>query len=56
MKDELGRKITKKIVGLRVKTYSHLIDDSIENKKSKKHNKENLNLIIMKSVSKQQNL
>ena len=36
MKDELGRKSWKKIVGLRVKTYSYLIDDSIENKKSKK--------------------
>ena len=50
MKDELGRKSWKKIVGLRVKTYSYLIDDSIENKKSKKHNKENLNLRIMKIV------
>ena len=28
MKDELGRKIVRKFVGLRAKTYSYLIDDS----------------------------
>ena len=33
MKDELGRKIMKKFVGLSEKTYSYLIDDSSEDKK-----------------------
>ena len=32
MKDYLGRKIMKKYVGLRTKTYSYLIDDSSEDK------------------------
>ena len=35
MKDEFGRKIMKKFFGLRAKTYSHLIDDSSEDKKAK---------------------
>ena len=35
MKDEVGRKIMIKFVGLRVKTYSYLIDDSSEDKKAK---------------------
>ena len=35
MKDELGRKIVKKVVVLRSKTYSYLIDDSSEDKKAK---------------------
>ena len=35
MKDELGRKIIIKFVGLRAKTYSYLIDDSSEDKKAK---------------------
>ena len=35
MKDELGRKIMKKLVGLRAKTYNYLIDDEIEDKESK---------------------
>ena len=34
MKDELGRKIMKKFVGLSEKTYSYLIDDSSEDKKA----------------------
>ena len=34
-KDGLGRKNTTKFVGLRAKTYSHLIDDGNEDKKRK---------------------
>ena len=35
MKDELGREITRKFVGLRVRTYSYLIDDGSVDKKVK---------------------
>ena len=35
MKDELGRKVKTKFVGLRAKTYSCLIDDGTEDKKAK---------------------
>ena len=35
MKDELGGKIITKLVGLRARTYSYLIDDSSEDKKAK---------------------
>ena len=35
MKDELDRKIMTKLVGLRGKTYSYLIDDGSEDKKAK---------------------
>ena len=35
MKDELGKKILKKFVGLRAKTCSYLIDDGSEDKKAK---------------------
>ena len=35
MKDELGGKIITKFVGLRVRTYSYLIDDANEDKKEK---------------------
>ena len=34
MKDKLRRKITKKIIGLRVKTYRYLKDDSSEDRKA----------------------
>ena len=34
MKDELGRKIMTKFVGLRAKTYTYLIDHSSEDKKA----------------------
>ena len=35
MKGKLGEKIMTKFVGLRIKTYSYLIDDSSEDKKAK---------------------
>ena len=35
MKDELGRKIMTKVVGLGAKTYSYLVDDGSENEKAK---------------------
>ena len=38
-KDELGRKIMTKFVGLRAKTYSYLIDDNTEDKKAKSSKK-----------------
>ena len=34
MKDELGRKIMTKLVGLRAKIYSYLIDDGNEDRKA----------------------
>ena len=41
MKDELGGKIMKNLVGLRAKTYLNwfLIDDGSKDKKSKRHKK-----------------
>ena len=39
MKDELGVKIITKFAGPRAKTYSYLIDDGSEDKKSKRHKK-----------------
>ena len=39
MKDGLGGKIMTKFVGLRPETYSNLIDDGSEDKKSKGTNK-----------------
>ena len=35
IKDEFGRKVMAKLVGLRAKTYSYLIGDSSEDKKAK---------------------
>ena len=35
MKDELGRKIMTKFVGLKAKTYNYLIDSDSEDKKAK---------------------
>ena len=52
MKDELGWIIIAKLVGLRAKSYSYLIDDGNEDKKIKMHkkvcHKKNLNLKIIK--------
>ena len=58
MKNELDRKFMIKFAGLRSKTYSYLIDDSSEGNKGKRHKKvchekNNLNLKIIKSVWKQ---
>ena len=39
MKDELGEKIMNKFVGLRTNTYSYLIDNGSEDKKSKRYKK-----------------
>ena len=55
MKDELGGQIMKKLVGLKVKTYSYLSDKNDEDKKPKRHKnvchkKENLNLKVTKTV------
>ena len=58
MKDDLDGNIMTKFVGLRAKTYSYLIDNSIEDKKSKSTKNvlkkktiaiENSNLRIIKS-------
>ena len=38
-KDELGGKIMKEFVALRAKTYSYLMDDDSEHKKSKRNKK-----------------
>ena len=39
MKDELGRKVMAKFVGLRAKIYSYVLDDGKEDKKAKQTQK-----------------
>ena len=39
MKNELGRTIRTKFVGLRAKTFSYLIDNNSRDKKSQRHKK-----------------
>ena len=60
MKNELGRKVMTKFVGLRVKAYSYLIDDGSEDKIAKGTKrcviKKTLNFKIIKTVWKQLNL
>ena len=46
MKDKLGAKFVVKLVGLRAKVYSYLIDDNSEDKKAKATRKKRLNVII----------
>ena len=55
MKDELGGNIMRTFVGLRAKTYSYLIDDGSEDKKSTKKCV-TYNLKIIKPLLKQLNL
>ena len=54
IKDELGAKIKTKFVGLRAKTYSYLIDDGSEDRKTKGTKKcfikRNLNLRTIKTI------
>ena len=50
MKDELGGKIMKEFVGLRVKTYSYLIDDNSEDKKAKDTKTSVINLKIIQTA------
>ena len=53
MKNEFYGRIMSKFVGLRAKSYSQLIDDSIEDKKQKAQKsvsyKENLNFKVIKN-------
>ena len=60
MKNELGRKITTKFVGLRAITCSYLTDYSSEEKKEKGTKKfvikKSLNFRIIKAVQEQLNL
>ena len=58
-KDELGRKIMTKCVGLGAKTYGYLIDDGSEYKKKGTKRcvtKENLSSKIIETVQKQLNV
>ena len=61
MKDKLGRKIMTNFVGLRAKSFSYLIDDSSEDKKTKGTKmcvikKKKLSLKVIKTVKKQLSL
>ena len=56
IKDELSEKITTKLVGLRAKNYSQLIDDNSEDKKAKDTKTNVINLKIIKTAQKQLNL
>ena len=42
MKEELGGKIMKELIGLRARTYSYLVDGGSGDKKAKATNKKNL--------------
>ena len=48
MKDELGRKTMRNIVGLRARSYSYLIDDGNEDRKAKFTKKCVKKIIIIK--------
>ena len=50
MKDKLGRKIMAKFVGLRVRTYAYLMDDSSQDKKSKRIKKVYIKKKVTKTV------
>ena len=50
IKDELSEKITTKLVGLRAKNYSYLIDDNSEDKKAKYTKTNVINLKIIKTA------
>ena len=50
IKDELSEKITTKLVGLRAKNYSYLIDDNSEDKKAKDTETNVINLKIIKTA------
>ena len=50
IKDELSEKITTKLVGLRAKNYSYLIDDNSEDKKAKDTKTNVINLKIIKTA------
>ena len=50
MKDELGRKILTKFVGLKVTIYNYLKDGKVKRKKQMYHKTKNLNVKILKTV------
>ena len=50
IKDELSEKITTKLVGLRAKNYSYLIDDNSEDKKAKDTKTSVINLKIIQTA------